>query len=167
MPTPDYILDLRRSVGHALLFLPGVSAVVVDGAAGAGRVLLVRRSDTGRWTLPAGIVEPGEQPADAIAREVLEETRVRVRPAQLTLLSVDPEQSYPNGDRCQYVSMTFACQYLDGTAQVGDEESTDVAWFALSDLPPLTERDRRRLDVSLASSGATEFDHDPGVIGLA
>lgn len=167
MPTPDYITEIRRSVGHALLFLPGVSAVVVDGPADAERVLLVRRSDTGRWSLPAGIVEPGEQPADAVAREVLEETCVRVRPARLALLSVDPEETYANGDRCQYVSMTFACHYLDGKAQVGDEESTGVRWFGLSDLPPLSERDRRRLDVGLASSGATEFDFDPSVVGLS
>jgi hypothetical protein len=41
---------------------------------------------------------------------------------------------------------------------VGDEESTEVAWFPLSELPPLTERDQRRLDVGLGSSAATEFD---------
>jgi 8-oxo-dGTP diphosphatase len=157
VPTPGYILELRRSIGHALLLLPGVSAVVVDGAAGAERVLLVRRSDSGSWSLPAGIVEPGEQPADTVAREVLEETCVRVRPERLALLSVDPEQTYANGDRCQYVSMTFRCGYLDGTAQVGDEESTEVGWFALSDLPVLSERDQRRLQAGLEPSGDTEF----------
>ena len=60
MPTPDYIADIRRSYGHGLLLLPGVSAVVVDGESGAERILLVRRADSGRWSLPAGIVEPDE-----------------------------------------------------------------------------------------------------------
>ena len=78
MPTPEYILELRRHIGHDLLYLPGVSAVVVRGREPAQELLLVRRSDNGRWSLPAGIVEPGEQPAGCMVREVLEETRVEV-----------------------------------------------------------------------------------------
>ena len=70
MPTPDYILDLRRSYGHGLLLLPGVSAVVLRD----DQVLLTQRTDNGRWSLPAGIVEPGEQPGSAMLRELLEET---------------------------------------------------------------------------------------------
>lgn len=160
MPTPDYITDLRRSYGQGLLLLPGVSAAVLDGPAGAERLLLVRRSDTGRWTLPAGIVEPGEQPADCIVREVHEETRVRVRAERLVLLSTDPPITYPNGDRCQFIAMTFRCAYLDGEAAVGDEESTEVAWFPLSNLPDLAESQWRRLDCALQPVGPTRFDSE-------
>ena len=79
-----------RSWGHRPLLLPGVSGVVVgrdDYPKGREQVLLVRRADTGRWSVPAGIVEPGEQPADCITRELWEETRVRVRPERLALLA--------------------------------------------------------------------------------
>ena len=158
MAAPDYVLDLRRTFGQGLLLLPGVSAVVLRGGPVHERVLLVRRSDNGRWSLPAGILEPGEQPADAIAREVLEETCVRVRPERLALLSTDPPLSYPNGDRCQFVSMTFRCAYLGGEARVGDDESTEVAWFALADLPGLGRRDQRRLACGRSDSPVTEFD---------
>ena len=41
-------------------------------------VLLARRGDNGRWSVPAGTVDPGEQPADALVREVHEETGVKV-----------------------------------------------------------------------------------------
>ena len=158
MPTPDYVVALRQSYGHGLLFLPGVSAVVLDNAEPA-RILLVQRSDSGRWSLPAGIVEPGEQPADTIVREVLEETCVRVRAERLALLTVDDELSYPNGDRCQFVAMTFRCSYLGGEAQVGDEESTDVRWFALSELPHLREQELRRIRCGLRPLGdPTSFD---------
>ena len=158
MPTPTYITDIRRSYGQGLLLLPGVSGVVVDGAPGCERLLLGRRTDDGRWSLPSGIVEPGEQPADALAREIFEETRVRVRVERLVLLRVDEEITYPNGDRCQFVSMAFRCGYLNGTAGVGDEESTDVRWFPLSSMPELSAVDRRRVAAALAPPGPTEFD---------
>ncbi|MFE7428910.1 NUDIX domain-containing protein, partial [Streptomyces sp. NPDC057545] len=73
MGTPDFIRRIRATAGHQLLLLPGVTAVVLDDE---GRVLLGRRSDTGRWALIGGICEPGEQPAATAEREVYEETAV-------------------------------------------------------------------------------------------
>ncbi|MGH3305126.1 MAG: NUDIX domain-containing protein [Streptosporangiaceae bacterium] len=72
MPTPQFILDLRAQVGHDVLCLPGVTAVVLDD----GQVLLVRRADNQLWTLVTGCLEPGEQPAAGAVREVAEETAV-------------------------------------------------------------------------------------------
>ena len=66
MPTPDFVLDLRARIGHDLLWLSGVSAVVLRPAPGGGEeVLLVRRSDNGAWTPVTGIIDPGEEPATA------------------------------------------------------------------------------------------------------
>ena len=70
MATPDFVLELRKSIGHAPLWLIGVTAVVVRG----DEALLVRRADNGNWSNVAGVVDPGEEPADAAAREVLEES---------------------------------------------------------------------------------------------
>ena len=56
-------------------------------------------ADNGRWALPAGIVEPGEQPAVCIQREILEETMVEARVERLALLRTDQPKTYPNGDR--------------------------------------------------------------------
>lgn len=75
MAISPYVRRMRAHIGKELLLLPGVSAVVRDDA---GRVLLARRGDNGRWSLPAGVIDPGEQPADAVLREVLEETGVHV-----------------------------------------------------------------------------------------
>ena len=71
MPTPDYIATIRRVYGPGRLLLPGVSTVVVrtDLEPGQIHLLLTKRSDTGRWSLPSGIVEPSEQPAAAALRE--------------------------------------------------------------------------------------------------
>jgi 8-oxo-dGTP diphosphatase len=159
--TPGYVLDLRRSYGQGRLLLVGVSGVVVrnDLEPGRSQILLVRRADNGKWSLPAGIVEPDEQPATTIVRELFEETRVRARADRLTLLTTDPELAYPNGDRCQYVSLTFRCSYLGGEAEVGDEESTEVAWFPTDQLPPeLPRLHRRRIATALADHDACVFD---------
>jgi 8-oxo-dGTP pyrophosphatase MutT (NUDIX family) len=73
--TPGFVSALRAAVGpDVLLWLPGVNAIVRDEA---GRVLLHRRSDTGEWSLLSGILEPGEDPAAGVVREVEEETGVR------------------------------------------------------------------------------------------
>ena len=72
MAIPDYVRRLRLRVGHDLLWLPGATAVVLRG----DEVLLVRRSDNGQWSPVTGIVDPGEHPARAAVREVMEETGI-------------------------------------------------------------------------------------------
>ena len=162
MPTPDYVVALRQSYGHGRLLLPGVSAVVVRDdlePSGSPHLLLGRRSDTGRWSLPAGIVEPGEQPATTMLRELMEETRVVARVDRLALLRTDPDITYANGDVCQYVSLTFRCTYLSGDARVGDEESTEVGWFPLDDLPAeLDEQQLSRIEAALPLDGPCQFE---------
>jgi 8-oxo-dGTP pyrophosphatase MutT (NUDIX family) len=161
VPTPDYIAAIRRVYGHGRLLLPGVSAVVLraDLEPGVVHVLLARRSDTGRWSLPAGIVEPFEQPASAILRELVEETRITARVERLALLTTDPDVTYPNGDTCQFVAMCFRCRYVAGEAQVGDEESTEVAWFPAEALPEgLSDIQRRRIRCALEERDDCVFD---------
>jgi 8-oxo-dGTP diphosphatase len=161
VPTPDYIAAIRRVYGRGRLLLPGVSAVVLRTDLEPDRVhiLLTQRSDTGRWSLPAGIVEPFEQPAAAILRELLEETRITADVERLALLRTDPDVVYPNGDRCQFVAMCFRCRYVSGEAQVGDEESTEVAWFPADELPDeLTDIQVRRIRCALEDRDACVFD---------
>lgn len=93
-----------------------VSALVTDAA---GRTLLVRRSappEAGRWTLPGGHVEPGEHLADAAAREVLEETgvRVRVREELGTLERATPEGGV-------FEIHCFAAEYQGGATTAGSD----------------------------------------------
>ena len=106
MPTPQFVLDLRAKVGHDLLWLSTAVGAVFDDA---GRVLLGRRADIGVWTLPGGIIDPAEQPADAAVREVFEETGVVARPEVLTSVTVSAPMTYPNGDRVQYLEYCFRC----------------------------------------------------------
>ena len=159
MPVPDFILALRGRLGHERLFLTGVSAVVVRNDRGGPEVLYGRRSDNGRWALPSGIVEPGEQAASTLVREVWEELRVVVEPERLALLTTDPDVHYPNGDVCQFVSLTFRCRYVSGEAALGDDETLEVAWRPADDLPgDLDAVQRRRVAVALSDGAACVFD---------
>ena len=156
MPTPEFILSLREHVGHDLLWLTGVTAVVLDAE---DRVLLGRRSDTGDWAVPSGILEPGEQPADGLVREVEEETCVRVRVDSLTSVWTQPEVRYPNGDRSQFLDLCFLCRPVSGEAGVGDGELTEVGWYALDDLPQgLRPTSVVKIQRALASGGRAWFE---------
>jgi mutator protein MutT len=96
-----------------------------------GRVLLQRRADHDVWALPGGAVEGGETIADAVVREVEEETGCRTEVVRLTGVYSDPEHTtitYPNGDVVPYVSVCFECRYLDGEPHP-TEESLDARWF--------------------------------------
>ena len=149
MPIPDFVVQLRTLVGTDLLWMPGVSAVVVHDD---GRLLLGRRSDNGLWAVVSGILEPGEQPAHAAVREVLEETGIVAVVEGLASVSSDSETvQYDNGDCAQYLDLTFACRAVGGDPWVGDDESTAVGWFAPDALPePLASSSRTRIDHALA-----------------
>jgi len=135
---------MRAHIGTDLLLLPSATAVVWDGR---GRVLLARRSDNGRWSVPSGVIDPGEQPAEAALREAWEETGVRVRVDRLGGVATHPVV-YPNGDACEFLNTWFRCRPVGGRARVNDDESTQVGWFAADDLPDLDDWGRLRISTT-------------------
>jgi 8-oxo-dGTP pyrophosphatase MutT (NUDIX family) len=153
VPIPDFVRDLRRHVGTASLWLPGVTAVVRRD----DEVLLVQRSDTGAWSPVTGIVDPGEQPGVAARREVLEETDVHVSVDRLAAVEALPPMTHVNGDQATYLDLTFACTYLRGDAHVADDESVDVRWFRLDALPAIQQSVRDRMEAALAGDPVTRF----------
>ncbi|WP_018570929.1 NUDIX hydrolase [Streptomyces sp. PsTaAH-124] len=154
MATPDFIRTIRASAGTQLLWLPGVTAVVFDDE---GRVLLGRRSDTGRWSVIGGIPEPGEQPAACAVREVHEETAVHCVTERVVLVQALSPVTYANGDVCQYMDITFRCRAVGGEARVNDDESLEVDWFTVDALPELDEFALFRIKQAL-SDAPTWFD---------
>jgi ADP-ribose pyrophosphatase YjhB (NUDIX family) len=149
MPIPDFIVRLREKVGHDPLWLPGVTAVVLDG----DRVLLVRRSDNGRWAPVTGIVDPGEHPAVTAVREVHEETGVGCTVESLAWVNVGAPVVHANGDRAQYLDHTFRCRYDAGEPHPADDESVEVAWFPLTGLPAMEEHLADRIRTASAHAG--------------
>ncbi|HVO44320.1 MAG TPA: NUDIX domain-containing protein [Aggregatilineales bacterium] len=142
MSISDYLFKLRQKIGHDRVMMPGVTGIVINAA---GEILLQRSVDTGQWYLPGGAMDPGEEPADTVVREIWEETGVRAVPEQITGVYAEPLVTYPNGDQVLYTCIAFRCQPIGGQARVNDEESLEVRYFAVPDLPDLTDQDRLRI----------------------
>jgi 8-oxo-dGTP diphosphatase len=108
-----------------------VGAVVTDTE---GRLLLIRRGrppGEGSWSLPGGRVEPGESDAEALTRELSEETGLRVEPGRL-IGSV--ERAGPAG--VLYEIYDYAAVATGGTLTPGDD-AADARWVGQAELPLL------------------------------
>jgi ADP-ribose pyrophosphatase YjhB (NUDIX family) len=120
----------------------GVGAVILDG----GRVLLVERGNeplAGCWSLPGGVVEPGERLEDAVIREVFEETGLRVK---TNIIATVFERIMPDASgTCEYhyVLIDFYCTIQGGELRAGDD-SRRVAWFDVDPLETLRMTDGTR-----------------------
>ena len=102
-----------------------------------GRVLLVRRANEpfrGLWTLPAGFVDAGEDPADTAVRECLEETGLTV--CVLRVLNVIAGREHPRG--ADFI-IVYSARVVSGELMAGDD-ADQAAWFERDQLPPLAFR---------------------------
>lgn len=154
MATPDFILRLREKIGHETLWLPGVRGVVFDDA---GRVLLGQRADNGRWGLITGILEPGEDPAPGLLREILEETGVVAVTERLVSVDAVGPTIYPNGDVCHFLTLVFCCRYVSGEARINDDESRAVGWFRPADFPELMPGHREAVRLAADPAAAVRY----------
>ena len=150
MPTPDFILELRRHIGNETLWLSGANLVVLREGEAGPEVLLGRRADDGNWAAISGIVEPWENPADTVVREAREEACIEVEVERMLWLDVMDEVTFPNGDRCRFLDHGFRGRLVDGSPGIGDGEISDFAWFPADRLPiPRQERLAEQVRVCL------------------
>jgi len=153
----EHILQLRQYVGHERLIMVGGGGLVRDET---GRVLLIRRSDDGKWALPAGAMELGERIDRAVEREIGEETGLVVKAERLVgAYAGSPAFSnvYPNGDQTEIVTTFFDCQVVGGTLRADNEETLEVRFFSPDDLPPLRAFHHIRIRDGLARKEAAFF----------
>ena len=104
-----------------------------------GRLLLVRRCDSGLWELPGGRVDVGESAVDAAVREVAEEAGVRVLVTGLAGLFTDPAHVVrsPSGEVRQPFALIFRARAVGGSPRGDLHETSDAAWTTLAELPRL------------------------------
>jgi ADP-ribose pyrophosphatase YjhB (NUDIX family) len=119
---------------------PKVAAAVL--VVRSGEVLLVRRANDparGLWTLPAGFVDAGEDPAEAAVRECLEETGLEVGITGLVDVLFGLE--HPRG---AHIIIFYRAEVLSGALQPGDDVDR-VDFFPAQELPPLAFSTTRRI----------------------
>lgn len=133
MATPEFILELRSKIGNDLLEVPTVCGVVFDDA---GKVLCMRHSEGGRWSLPGGMIEPCESPSDAAVREVFEETGIHMRITGVVGVFGGPAfvVTFANGDKLSFVMTAFRGERIGGELRVDGDESLEVGYFNREDL---------------------------------
>jgi 8-oxo-dGTP diphosphatase len=115
-----------------------VAALIEDG----NQILLVRRVNDpqrGLWTLPAGFIDAGEDPIQALERECLEETGLHVQVVEL--LDVLGGQEHPRG---AHILIVYRVKVISGTLCAGDDADA-VAYFPSSALPQLAFSTTRRI----------------------
>lgn len=112
--------------------IPGVGAIVFDEA---GRLLVIQRAKEpakGLWSIPGGHVEPGESAADAVVREVREETglEVTVRTEVGTV-----RRPAPGGG--VFVIRDFVCDLVTHEAPVAGDDAADARLVSIGELMAL------------------------------
>ena len=135
-------------------------AIVVE----SGRVLLSHWRDAGRWTLPGGGIEPGEDPADAAVRELSEETGFAVELDEL--LGVDSvvvpaaDRVNPSDGPLHWLRILYRAHVVGGELRDEVDGSTDAAaWFALDEIADLVRVEL--VDVGLRAAGYLRVPVEP------
>jgi 8-oxo-dGTP pyrophosphatase MutT (NUDIX family) len=154
MPIPPHVAELRAHIGHGLLWLATARTVTLDDH---GHVLLGRYPGSDAWTVPGGVIDPGEQPADAAVRECYEETGISCVPEALTSLTVSGLVIHESGDLTQHLDITFRCRATGGQPSQGDGEFQDVRWHRADALPALHAYELGILTQALRGDSQTAY----------
>jgi ADP-ribose pyrophosphatase YjhB (NUDIX family) len=151
----EYVHDPNAPAPNSVVV--AASAVVVNDQ---GKIVLHRRSDNARWSIPGGAMELGESIAETAVREVKEETGLDVEVERLVGIYSDPGfvVAYSDGEVRQQFSICFACRVTGGKVATSDE-SLEVAFFRPDDIDDLPMGEAIRLRVRHFLEG-----HDQPVI---
>ena len=130
----NYIMDLRKLVGHRTLLQVGAGIIVENEK---GEVLLQKRTDNHCWGYAGGSVELDEVVEDAARRELLEETGLTA--LELELFGVfsgkETHYIYPNGDEVSNVDIVYICRKYEGTLNCQEDEVEELRFFPADALP--------------------------------
>jgi len=133
-PAEELAVELGRDTGYATPKIDVRGAIFDDRE----RVLLMREKADGRWSVPGGWADPGDTPATAVAREILEETGYHGSVVKLIACWDREVQGHPPPLPVHVYKLFFLCR-RDGAVQPpATLETLDVGWFGLGELPPLS-----------------------------
>lgn len=111
-------------------------------------ILLVKRADNAKWTMPGGTLNIGEDLITCATREVLEELGLEIEIKDIIGTYTNPNTviEYSDGEIRQEFAIVYLGEILDGAIQL-DLESTEFKWVNLEEVLdlPLADSQRRRL----------------------
>ena len=130
----NYIMDLRKIVGHRPLLQVGASVIIENAQQ---QILLQLRTDNHCWSYPGGSVELDEEVEEAAKRELLEETGLIAHELELfgIFSGKDTHYIYPNGDEVSNIDIVYLCRNYSGTIQCQEEEVMELRFFSIEDIP--------------------------------
>ncbi|MEV6105169.1 NUDIX domain-containing protein [Streptomyces sp. NPDC051940] len=142
----DYLHDPNAPKANSVV--PSVVAFVQNEA---DQILMIQRSDNGRWALPGGGHDVGESISDTVIREVWEETGINVEVLELSGIYTDPGHImlYDDGEARQQFSICFRARPTGGELRTSSE-TTQVRWIAPADLAELDVHPTMRLRIEHA-----------------
>lgn len=134
-----YIMNLRKYVGHDALIGLGATTLVFNND---GELLLNLRSDTNTWGIPGGSMELYETIEETAVRELKEEAGITANDLELVTVLSGKEYyfEYPNGDKMCTVIVLFKVVNYSGNILVSDNESKELKFFSLDNLPNMESR---------------------------
>jgi 8-oxo-dGTP pyrophosphatase MutT (NUDIX family) len=111
----------------------GCSAIIWDET--REKVLLTQRTDNGRWCLPSGGLDAGEGIEETCAREVWEETGLKVDIGRLIAVYSTPHRiiTYADGNKYQMIAFSFEATITGGELQLSDE-TTNFGYFSIDEV---------------------------------
>ncbi len=133
----------------------GCSAFVFDSK--REKVLLIQRTDDGKWAVPGGGMMAGESLTEACQREVFEETGLTVKVNRLLSVYTSPHRllTYPDGNKWQPVNLHFETEIVDGKLTV-NEEATSFGFFSPAETDSLDMHGMDRMRVQDGFAGKPE-----------
>ena len=142
----NYIKKLRQKIGHQKFIHPGARIIIENNL---GQILFIKRSDNGKFGIPAGAFEENETIEECIIREVKEEVGLEILELELIGVSSNPKNEsveYPNGDMIQYFTCEFYSNNFNGEIKVDNDEVKYAQFLAFEKYKDLPRNEKRAFE---------------------